>query len=529
MVAAVLGIRFRTAAHLLRREWWRALLTGFGVLWVVMMLPSLVWIRAALATQDAQIRGDGLVAIAALAGLGWVVVPLVVASLDDTLDPARFRIVGVPARAILPGLLVAALLTLPAVFFALAFAVIGSVWADEGWAVQAVAYAGLAATLLCMIVGARVTALWGTRLLASRRAKLVTAATMLVGLAIGAVIARSLFIEGLSGLVETDLDTLLAQLALTPLGAGAAVGRSAAYGDWWGAAWRLGLQAGWALLLIGAWHANIARALVRPLSRGSGARRRQDRVLDAPPTLAAPTDAPAAAVHARLRRAWLSDPRYLASLAGVLLLPASFFILVVPVFDLDGRWAYAVPLMLAASVGWGRHNDVAFDSTGLWLDVVSGRLGSAVMRGRMSATVAWGLPVTVLVALATVAWTGRWEDAGSLLGTTVGVLGVSLGIAAVFAVATPYRTPAPGQNPFGAEVGSVGAGLAAQLVSSAVAMVVLPVVVAPFVLGLVVDPRWGWGAAVAGLAVGGAAYLGGVTLAGVLYDKRAGRLLAAVA
>lgn len=528
MVAAVLGIRFRTAAHLLRREWWRALLTGFGLLWVLMMLPSLMWIRGALATQDAQIRGDGLVAVTALAALGWVVVPLVVASLDDTLDPVRFRIVGVSAGRLLPGLLVAALLTLPAVFFALTFAVLGSVWADEGTAVQAVAYAGLALTLLCMIVGARLTALWGTRVLASRRAKLATGITMLLGLGVGAVIARALFVDGLSGLIETDVDTLLAQLAVTPLGAGAAAGRAAALGDWWGVGWRLALQGVWALVLIGAWHANIARALVRPISRGGGTRRRHDRVLDARPTFASPTDAPGAAVHARLRRAWLSDPRYLASLAGILLLPASFFILVVPVFDLDGRWAYAVPLMLAASVGWGRHNDVAFDSTGLWLDVVSGRLGSAIMRGRTSATAAWGLPVTLAVALATVAWTGRWQDVGALLGTTVGVLGVSLGIAAVFSVIAPYRTPAPGQNPFGAEVGSVGAGLASQLISSAVAMVILPVVVAPFVLGLVVDPRWGWGAAIAGIVVGAGGYLVGVALAGSLYDRRAGRLLVAV-
>lgn len=529
MVAAVLGIRLRTSLHLVRREWWRALITGFGVLWVLMMIPSLIWIQVALARQDAQIRGDALVAMTALAGLGWVVVPLVVASLDDTLDPARFRLVGVSARRLMPGLLVAALLTLPALFFALTFGVIGAVWADRGAGVQALAYAGLALALLCMILGARVAALWGTRVLASRRAKLATGATILLGLAVGAVIARSLFTDGLSGIIETDLDTVLAQLAATPLGAGAAVGRSAAYEDWWGVAWRLAMQGGWALLLFGAWRANVARALVRPLARGGGTRRTRDRILDAAPSLATPTDGPGAAVHARLRRAWLSDPRYLASLAGVLLLPAAFFILVVPVFDLDRRWAYAVPLMLAASIGWGRHNDVAFDSTGLWLDVVSGRLGSAVMRGRMSATAAWGLPVAIAVALATLAWTGRWQDAGGLLGTTVGVLGVSLGIAAVFAVVTPYRTPAPGQNPFGAEVGSVGAGLVAQLVSSAVAMVVLPVVVAPFVLGLVVDPRWGWGAAVTGVLVGAAAYAGGVWLAGSLYDRRSGRLLGAVA
>lgn len=527
MVAPILGIRFRTTANLMRREWWRALITGFGILWILMMLPSLVWIHLSLADAGASLRGDATVMIALLSMLGWTAVPLMIAGLDDTLDPSRFRAIGADAGRLMPGLFVAALLTLPTLFFAVLFVALALAWREDGTATVVTALLGMTLTLLCLVLGARVAVLWGTRVLASRRAKLATAGVVTLGLAAVVPLALNLFSEGLGAVLETDGEVLLAQLAQTPLGAGAAAPRAAAQGDWWGATWRLLMQAGWALVLFGAWRANVDRALVTPLGRG-GSRPHDDRILAPRFTLGMPSDPEAAAVHARMRRAWATDPRYLASLTGVLLLPAAFFALVLPVFDLDPRWAYLVPLLLAATVGWGRHNDVAFDSSGLWLDVVSGRLGGAVMRGRMSATAAWALPTVLASAVVTLAWTGRWADAPGLLGACVGAFGVSIGIAAVAAVLVPYRAPSPGQNPFGAEVGTVGAGFASQLASSAVAFALLPVVVVPFVLSLAVAPEWGWLACATGLVAGAAGYIGGIRLAGYVYDRRAGRLLAAV-
>ncbi|WP_062387150.1 hypothetical protein [Demequina iriomotensis] len=528
MVAAVVGIRLRTAWHLARREWWRALVAGLGVLWALTMAPWLVWGQDALARQGGAVRADLLVGAVALITVGWAVLPLVLSGLDDTLDASRFRALGVSARAIMPGLTVAAFLTLPAVFFALALAVLGMSWRSSGAAVLAVALAGLALAYGCLVMGARVSAAWASRVLSSRRAKLATFAALAFGLAVVAPVAFVLFRDGLSAVIETDVDLLLERMAATPLGAGAAAPAYAAAGDWWGAAWRIALQGTWLALLHAVWRVNVAHQLVSPWGRGGGAHRRHDRVLDPARMHVRPRDPATAAVHARLLRAWTGDPRYLASLAGVLLLPATFFVLVMPVFDLDRRWSYLVPLVLAATIGWGRHNDVAFDSTALWLDVVSGRIGQAVMRGRLAATASWSLPLLVAVAVATVAWTGAWVDAPGLLGACVGVLGVSLGVAALSAVLMPYRAPAPGASPFGSEVGAVGAGLLAQLVSSVVLLAIVPFVVVPFVLSLTVAPVWGWVACAMGAALGIGGYAGGVRAAGAVYDRRAGRLLAAV-
>nr|PZM99654.1 MAG: hypothetical protein DIU73_01845 [Actinomycetota bacterium] len=93
----------------------------------------------------------------------------------------------------------------------------------------------------------------------------------------------------------------------------------------------------------------------------------------------------------------------------------------------------------------------------------------------------------------------------------------------------PYRAPAPGESPFGAEVGSVGASLIAQLMSSLATAAVLPLSVAPLVLALALDPRWGWVSAIVGTVSGIGVYLLGVRAGGVVYDRRSGSLVGLVA
>ena len=136
--------------------------------------------------------------------------------------------------------------------------------------------------------------------------------------------------------------------------------------------------------------------------------------------------------------------------------------------------------------------------------------------------------MVAVVAALVAGWAGHWELAPAVVGTAIGALGTSLAVSAMTSVVLPYRTPAPGENPFGAEVGSVGAGLVGQLASSAATLLLMPLVLVPCVLAVVVDSRWGILAAVGGLGIGAAAYVYGLVIAGRLYDARAGNLLSAV-
>jgi ABC-2 type transport system permease protein len=519
--------------HQLQREWWRGLMLVGGGIWSLSLIPGVLWAQYALLYQSFAVRESALVAVTLVVTLGWVVVPLLISGLDDTLDPARFASLGVQVRAIMPGLTVATVLTIPALFFLLVFGILASSWRSEGNAALVVALVGAVLTVLMMVFSARLTTAWAGRLLASRRARFVAVAAIGVGLALLSPTAWLLFRDGFEVVLEYDVPDLLKQAGRTPLGAGVAAAGAATTGHWWGVAWRLAMLTGWVVLLHAAWRANVAYALVNPTYRGGGTRQRHDTMLAAaerPRKLPErwQLSAPARAVRTRLSRYWATDPRYLASMVGVLAFPLMFFVFVVPVLQLDARWALVTPVLLAASIGWGRHNDVALDSTALWLDVTAGASGADLMKGRLFAVLTWALPAVMAPAVALVAWSGLWTLAPAVIGACVGVLGLTLGISAVSSVLLPYRAPAPGDNPFGAEVGSVGASLLAQLVSSFATAIAMPLVTVPFVLALTVGASWGWLALVTGLLFGILGVAWGVRLSGRAYNARAGSLVGAV-
>lgn len=543
MLGVVLRLRATTTVHQLRRDWWRVLFLVGGAIWSLSLLPGVAWGARLLSYTDSTNKADALVAFAAVVGLGWVLVPLLVTGLDDSLDPSRFAPWGLEARRVAPALAVSALLTVPALFFAFVFGAAAWTWSNENpepWAVV-VAAVGALLTWLSLVFSARLAAAWGARLLGSRKSR---EASLVAGLVVVALVGPAIWVvvrDGFELVLEYDLRILLEQLARTPIGAGMAAPEFAVARDWVGVAWRLGMMLAWVGVLLAAWRANISYTFVHPIFRGGGTRKRDDSVLAAGERAAArahrrpwvrlagkPAPGAAVAVRARLLHYWFTDPRYLSNLVGVLLVPLLTVGLILPVSGLDPRWAFIAPLLLAATIGWGRHNDVAYDSTALWLDIAAGKEGSSITRGRFAAVLIWAVPAVLVVACAVLIWTGLWSYAPALLGACVGVLGATLGVSAMTAVAFPYRAPAPGESPFGAEVGSVGAGLFAQVVSSVATAVVLPVAVVPFVLTLAVDPRWGWVSAVVGTVAGVVVYVVGTRAGGIIYDRRAGSLVDAV-
>lgn len=526
MVAAVLGLKARVVRHQLRREWWRALLLVGGAVWSLSLIPATFWVQRYLSTETSDVRATLLVGFAAVCVAGWVVVPLLVTGLEDTLDPGRFASLGVEARRLMPGLTIAAVLTLPTMFFVAVFLILARSWRYEGWAAVTVASVGGLLTVALMVVAARVAVAWSGRLLSSRRARVSALAGLAAAAALFTPAAWLTFRDGIDAALAYEIPVVLEWLGRTPVGAGMAAPGSLALGDVAGAVWRLALLAATVAIVHRAWQANVAYTLVHPTFRGAGTRRRGDAILDA--RQGSREHGIVAAVRARSLIYWRTDPRYLVGAIGVVAVPLVFFGLALPVLGLDQRWGFAAPVMLAASIGWGRHNDVAYDSTALHLDIVAGRVGRAVMTGRTQAVLVWAVPLVAAGALAVLAWSGLWEAAPGVVGACVGALGVTLGISAVTSVLLPYRAPEPGQNPFGAEVGAVGASLVAQLVSGAAMAAALPIVTVAFVLSLTVDARWGWLALVAGVGLGVAGAVAGVRAAGSLYDRRAGRLLAAV-
>lgn len=519
--------------HQLQREWWRGLMLVGGAIWSLTLIPAVVWASQSLTYQNAEITQFALAAVSMVLILGWVAVPLLITGLDDTLDPGRFASLGIRATTIMPGLTAAAFLTVPAVFFTVVMLILASSWRSESVAAVVVAAVGALLTVAVMVLSARLSVMWAARLLASRRARLVALIAVIAGVVALVPVALALFRDGFQIVVEYDVPVLIEQAARTPLGAWAGAAGAAAQAHWWGVAWRLGMLVAWIAVLHRAWAANVEYSLVHPVFRGGGTRQRHDTMLQAAErhrTLSArwQLSSPARAVRTRALRYWSSDPRYLASMVGVLAFPVLFIAFVMPTFDLDPKWALIAPLLLAASIGWGRHNDVAYDSTAVWMDITAGSIGADVMRGRMAAIVTWAVPMVVLATAAALLWSQRWDLAPAAIGGCLGVLGLTLGISALTSVLLPYRAPAPGENPFGAEVGSVGASLLSQLVSSIGAALAMPLVTMPLFLALAFDPNWGWLALITGAIFGPGGLFLGLRLAGRAYNVRAGALVGAV-
>ena len=107
----------------------------------------------------------------------------------------------------------------------------------------------------------------------------------------------------------------------------------------------------------------------------------------------------------------------------------------------------------------------------------------------------------------------------------MGVLGVGLGIAAIASVLLPYRVPAPGESPFGAQPGTIGASLGAQGAASLATGVAVPVVVAPLLAAFVWGGPWWSVSVVVAVACGLSGAWVGTRIAGAVYERRQGQLI----
>lgn len=525
MVATLVRLKARILAHTLGREGWRVVILVFGIIWALSTLPSVVGAMVWLGRQPVDVGHDVLVIAGSVILVGWGLVPVLVPSIDDSLDIGRFATYGIPVRRLLPGLLLATLLGLPTMFTGLVTLAPVIAWSAiagpaAGW--TAVLMAPI--TLASCVVLSRVSTGVAARFLGSRRSREVGAVlgVLVLGLCVPAVVTLGAL--GLEGALER-VPALARVLGWTPLGLTWAAPAAIASGDVLGGVARALLALVWLAAGIVVWAILLRRALVRPPSRGGEVRRRPDAMLPARDNGSSAGLIAAEAVLRRSLRYWSSDPRYLSSLLGAVVLPLAIVLLVATVIDAPAAVALSMGPLMAGTIGWGRHNDLAFDGSAFWMHVTAGVPGWADRLGRTLATLAWSAPLTVVVALGG-AWAGgRWDLAHAALGASLGVLGAGLAVSAVANPVLPYPVPEAGSNPYAAQIGVLGVSMLAQLVSSAATLVVIAPVLVLYGLTL-----WGsmspWVVLVVGVAWGAGALVLGVRLGGRVYDLRSRRVLA---
>ena len=518
MVAQFLRLKLQLTANLFRRNPWQVVGIVVGLLYgmsiTVLAVLALVGLRfapVAVSTPIVVIGGSITV-------LGFLVVPLLL-GVDDTLDPRRFALFGLDRRRLALALGVAALAGIPA--FVLAIVALATVvtWSSSPGAALVALLCAPVTVVLCTLL-ARISAAAAGLLLSTRRSREAVTAIIVTGVVLlsPAILVLANLRYGAAGAHRAAV--LASVLGWTPLGASWAAPATIAAGNPAGLLQLLEALATVGLLWL-AWEALVARTLVTPARRG---RAQEFAGLGWFERLPA---TPLGAVAARSLTYWGRDVRYRI---GVLVVPLTpvVVLLVLAFVGVPARALALLPVpIVALFLGWLSHNDIAYDSTAVWLHVAAGVRGRDDRLGRLVPVLAVGVPVLVLGAILCALLYGDGTAAFGLLGVSGCVFLSGLGLGSVTAARLPYPVPQPGASPF--QQPNTSAGLAAAVQSLLFLGQVIPAIPAIVLAALGLGGGDGWFVAsfVVGIALGGLVLGVGLHLGARVFEHRGPEILAA--
>jgi ABC-2 type transport system permease protein len=283
----------------------------------------------------------------------------------------------------------------------------------------------------------------------------------------------------------------------------------------------LGLGALTIVVLLFVWIATLAYQL-RPTRRIPRA-----RAARVPGWFRRLPSTPIGAVAARSFTYWVRDPRYRIALV---VLP------VVPVVTIFSFTVVGIPLSISSLlplpivvllIAWGTlHNDVAYDSTGIWSHLAAQVRGVHDRVGRLLPVLAMGVPVVLLGTPLTAWGYGDIRVVPAVLGVCTALLLGGVGVSSLLSARFPYPATRPGDAPFQQPQVPGASGSGIQFWS----IVLILVVAAPsitaavfFVLGT--PGPWNWIALGVGVVAGALMLVVGIRGGGALYDRRAPELL----
>lgn len=516
MAAHVLRLRIALLVGALRGDTARATRVVIGLILLTTATIAACW--ALLTLRDGP--GEVALAVTVLCGsaitLGFALAP-VVAAVDDPLDPRRFAVLGLAHRPLAAILVLAGFLSVP-IAVLLAFATSAAVvWGFDGapWLAGAASVILIVAT--CVLL-ARVFMALTSLFLRERRSRELTG---LIALAILVVVVPvGVFLASLEwdGAVPTQLSDAVDVLALTPFGAAWAFPGLVAQGD--GGAWLSLVIAVLSLGLLAVLWLWLVRRLLTTTERPSSGRERAGLGWFG----VAPGTA-GGAIAARSLLYWFRDRRYLVN---ILVIPIAAVIAPLPllVAGVPAEIALLLPVLLAALfLGWLPHNDLAFDSTAVWMHLASGVRGVSDRVGRLVPVLLVGIPLLAVAIPVSVAIYGRWALLPALTGVCACLFFSGLGLSSISSVVAPYAVSRPGESPFQQpqRTGSSGA------VAQALVMLAPIVLAAPalWFAWLVVDgaSTQAMNALWIGIGVGIVVFVAGIAVGARAFDRRGSRLM----
>lgn len=520
MVAQFLRLKLRLLGNIFRRSTWQVvgivigLIYGLGL--AALLFASLVGLRF---VDDIEMIRDAFVVAGSVTVLGFIIVPLIF-GVDDTMDPRRFALFGLPDRSLAIGLAVAAVIGIPALV--LAIVLLGTVvtW-SRGFGETLVAILAAAIAFATCLLLARVATGIASLLLATRRARELSGVLGLLLIVMASPIIVVLVSVDWESSGTAVMESIAGVLSWTPFGAAFAVAGDAAAGQWGAASVKFLIAAGTLVLIWFGWQALVAKMLVTPGREASAKSYRGLGWFDRLPHGAA------GAVAARSFTYWFRDARYWVSLVMVPIVP---IIVMVPLslagVPTEYLWLIPVPLM-CLFLGWSLHNDTAYDSTAVWLHVVSGVRGASDRVGRLVPVLIAGVLVIGLGSALTVFVLNDWRLLPSLLGVSTALLLAGLGVGSITSARFPYPAVKPGDSPFQQPqaTGTITA-LVQSITMIGSLLVALPALVFAW-LGIFVDPAWHAASFASGVGLGLLVLVIGVTAGGRVFDRRGPEIIGA--
>lgn len=518
MVAHLLRLRFRILVNGFTRSTWALVSAVIGAAWGLLVLAGLVIGMVTLSFAEPLWAWTVSVLAGGAAVLGWIVFPLLLRGMDQSLSVDKLRIFPLPPRRLLVALLVVGLLGVPGLVTLVAGLSTTLSWIGEPVALAAAPFAALLGVVTC-VTASRAFESVGASLAAGRRYREVMGVVVFVPLILlGPII-------GIAGSSisdpSRDLPAVAGAVSWTPLGAAWSIPGDLALGRPLEALAKAGIATATLMVLLLLWRHSLATLLVTPArsSGGSGSAKGLGPFAWYPAT-------PTGAVAARTTVYWMRDPRYGGSL---IMLPLLAVIAVFLAFTGSDWFLSALGPIIAATLAITLCAEVSYDGTAFASHLSSGVSGIADRAGRVVTLGIIAVPLVVVATVVPLLVLGRGEEIPALLGIGLGLLLTGFGVSSIASARFLLPVPAAGESPFKTPPGSTFTSqlgmYAAWLVVFGLAAPELALGIAAVVTGNLI---LGVAALVVGIGLGTVFMIVGIRQGGALLERRGPELLASL-
>lgn len=410
---------------------------------MIVVITAMLIIAGGAVVGLLAVRGDELSTVIAIVGgavlLAGASLAPAMGGIEDQLDPRKFAVFGSTPRAVAWSSMLASFISIP-VLILIAVAVVVAGNAIAMGAAPAVAIIFTLIGIVTFVLMARTSMLLGT-LWRPHRSRELTRSFVVIGLIL--VVPVVIFLASLDW--SEGVPPAFVQVAdiasVTPFGAVWAVPVALASAHPQAVLYVVIAVATLAVCAY-VWDVAVAFAMHtvdKPMSVRERAGMGWFSVFPRTQT---------GVIAARSMVYWFRDRRYVANLVVVPIaaIAASLPLLIAGV-PLGIVLLLPVPIM-ALFFGWIPHNDVAYDSTAVWMHVVSGVRGLADRVGRLVPIIVVAVPILAIAIPVSIAFYGRWAFAPALVGVSANLFLAGLGLSSISSVLAPYAVSRPGDSPF---------------------------------------------------------------------------------